>query len=64
MCLLVISGKGDSDFEVIPHVRSVIVLDDNAPDELDADEPWEHIYGTDSEDNRGLSYAQVAALPK
>ncbi|KAF9444760.1 hypothetical protein P691DRAFT_806666 [Macrolepiota fuliginosa MF-IS2] len=55
---------GDGDFEVVPHVRSVIVLDDNTPDELDIDEPWEHIYNTDSEDNKELSYAQVAALSK
>lgn len=55
---------GDSDFEVIPHIRSVIALDDNTPDELDVDEPWEHIYNTDSEDNKELSYAQVVALSK
>ncbi|KAK0209251.1 hypothetical protein DFS33DRAFT_1241720, partial [Desarmillaria ectypa] len=38
-----------SDFEVIPHVRSVIVLDDFTPD-LAADEPWEHIYGESDSD--------------
>jgi len=56
--------KGDGDFEVVPHIRSVIALDDNTPDELDIDEPWEHIYSTDCEENKGLSYAQVAALSK
>jgi hypothetical protein len=55
---------GDGDFEVVPHIRSVIALDDNTPDELDIDEPWEHIYSTDCEENKGLSYAQVAALSK
>ena len=37
------------DFEVIPHIRSVIVLDDvdNVHDmDLD-DESWEHIYSND-----------------
>jgi len=56
--------KGDGDFEVIPHIRSVIALDDNTPDELVIDEPWEHVYSTDCEEDRGLSYAQVAALDK
>ncbi|KXN85760.1 hypothetical protein AN958_10943 [Leucoagaricus sp. SymC.cos] len=56
--------KGDGDFEVIPHIRSVIVLDDNTPDEFDVDEPWEHVLNPDSEANKGPSYAEVAALPK
>ncbi|KAK0478590.1 hypothetical protein EDD18DRAFT_1295979 [Armillaria luteobubalina] len=44
------------DFEVIPHIRSVIVLDDFTPD-LAADEPWEHI---DAEPvSKAPSYAQV-----
>ncbi|KAJ3576101.1 hypothetical protein NP233_g654 [Leucocoprinus birnbaumii] len=56
--------KGDGDFEVVPHIRSVIVLDDNTPDEFDVDEPWEHVLNPDSEANKGPSYAQVAALAK
>lgn len=37
------------DFEVIPHMRSVIVLDDAmSADDFPFDEPWEHIYA-DSE---------------
>ncbi|EKM84283.1 hypothetical protein AGABI1DRAFT_89015 [Agaricus bisporus var. burnettii JB137-S8] len=56
-------SKGANDFEVIPHIRSVIVLDDNTPDELTIDEPWEHVNDPDTEDT-GLSYAQVAAIPK
>jgi hypothetical protein len=48
--------KKEADFEVIPHIRSVIVLDDFAPD-LAADEPWEHI---DAEPvSKAPSYAQV-----
>ncbi|KAK0185203.1 hypothetical protein F5146DRAFT_1071880 [Armillaria mellea] len=48
--------KKEPDFEVIPHIRSVIVLDDFAPD-LAADEPWEHI---DAEPvSKAPSYAQV-----
>ena len=52
------------DFEVIPHIRSVIALDDvdNVHD-MDFDEPWEHIYGEEkvSEGKFGRpSYARVA----
>ncbi|KAK0432534.1 hypothetical protein EV421DRAFT_1848857 [Armillaria borealis] len=48
--------KKEPDFEVIPHIRSVIVLDDFTPD-LAADEPWEHI---DAEPvSKAPSYAQV-----
>lgn len=52
------------DFEVIPHIRSVIALDDvdNVHD-MDFDEPWEHIYGEEkvSDDRFGRpSYARVA----
>ncbi|KAG7451837.1 uncharacterized protein BT62DRAFT_267413 [Guyanagaster necrorhizus] len=53
--------KKDSDFEVIPHVRSVIVLDDFTPD-LAADEPWEYIYGESDDEGEVAhkpSYAQV-----
>lgn len=28
---------------MIPHVRSVIVLDDNIASDIELDEPWEHI---------------------
>lgn len=54
--------KGHGDFEVIPHIRSVIVLDDNTPDEFGEDEPWEYVLNPDSEPDKGLSYAEVAAL--
>jgi len=52
------------DFEVIPHIRSVIALDDvdNVHD-MDLDEPWEHIYGEEkvSDGKFGRpSYARVA----
>jgi len=39
--------RNDSDFEVIPHLRSVIVLDDVATHDVSVDEPWEHIFGED-----------------
>jgi hypothetical protein len=54
------------DFEVIPHIRSVIALDDIAiVHDMDLDEPWEHIYGeektSDSVSKFGrLTYARVA----
>lgn len=39
------------DFEVIPHIRSVIALDDAANvHDMDLDEPWEHIYPDDDDD--------------
>ncbi|KAG6834444.1 hypothetical protein H0H93_009587 [Arthromyces matolae] len=45
------------DFEVVPPLRSVIVLDDIALPELEYDEPWEHVYASDasssSEDSEG-----------
>ncbi len=47
---------------MIPHIRSVIVLDDNTPDEFGEDEPWEYVLNPDSEPDKGLSYAEVAAL--
>jgi len=56
--------KGDGDFEVIPHIRSVIVLDDNTPDGFGEDEPWEYVLNPDSKPNKGLSYAQAAALSR
>jgi len=56
------------DFEVIPHIRSVIALDDVAiVHDMDLDEPWEHIY--DSGEGKAsevvnkfgrLTYARVA----
>jgi len=53
----------DGDFEVIPHVRSVIALDDKAAPEPEIDEPWEHIYGADEDQLvHEPSYASIAAL--
>ena len=41
----------------------MIVLDDAATPDLDFDEPWEHIHGTDDESpTPELSYAKIAAL--
>lgn len=52
------------DFEVIPHIRSVIVLDDNMTPDLDFDEPWEHIYATEDDEHTSHepSYATIASL--
>ncbi|KAF5346115.1 hypothetical protein D9758_009953 [Tetrapyrgos nigripes] len=47
-------GK-DSDYELIPHVRSVIVLDDITTRDVSFDEPWEHIDHSDSEDSTSSS---------
>lgn len=55
------------DFEVIPHIRSVIALDDPVNEhDMDLDESWEHIYvnngeGKASDGKFGRpSYARVA----
>jgi len=57
------------DFEVIPHIRSVIALDDVANvHDMDLDEPWEHIYANNGEEKVSdgvskfgrLTYARVA----
>jgi len=55
------------DFEVIPHIRSVIALDDVANvHEMDLIEPWEHIYANSGEGKAPdskfgrPSYARVA----
>jgi hypothetical protein len=52
----------DGDFEVVPPIRSVIVLEDNATPDLDADEPWEHVSMADERPIHSLSYAKVASL--
>ena len=52
----------DGDFEVVPHIRPVIVLDDNAIQDLDPDEPWEHVFVVDDHPVDALSYAKVASL--
>lgn len=64
----------EGDFEVIPHIRSVIVLDDFAiSQDLVIDEPWEHIYGeSESEDDNTIasapqtppSYASILSTTK
>jgi hypothetical protein len=46
----------------VPHVRPVIVLDDNITPDLDADEPWEHVFAAEEHSVNALSYAKVAAL--
>ncbi|KAF9069309.1 hypothetical protein BDP27DRAFT_1325677 [Rhodocollybia butyracea] len=62
----------DSDFEVIPAVRSVIVLDELAfmqdtPRPRDLEQDWEHVYHSDGDDydsssstaDPNLTYAKV-----
>jgi len=49
------------DFEVIPNVRSVIVLDDHISATPDVDEPWEHVTAEDVEKDSAPSYAQIVA---
>jgi len=49
------------DFEVIPKVRSVVVLDDRMNADLEIDDPWEHIDADDSDSgsSQKTSYAEV-----
>ncbi|PFH49802.1 hypothetical protein AMATHDRAFT_41299 [Amanita thiersii Skay4041] len=49
----------ENDFEVVPHVRSVVVLEDN-PQDIDIDEPWEYIDSMD-EPTLPISYAKVVS---
>jgi hypothetical protein len=49
----------DADFEVVPHVRAVIALDDE-PDLFELDEPWEHV-NADEDESHALSYAAVVS---
>ncbi|KAH7924485.1 hypothetical protein BV22DRAFT_1129787 [Leucogyrophana mollusca] len=50
----------DSEFEVVPRVRSVIALDEFGYD-VELDEPWEYVSLTAEQPAwRGMSYAQAA----
>lgn len=52
----------DADFELVPHIRSVIALDDAMDDASELDEPWEYVSGeTEGEVRKAPSYAQVVA---
>ncbi|THV00601.1 hypothetical protein K435DRAFT_854530 [Dendrothele bispora CBS 962.96] len=56
-------GK-DSDYEVVPHVRSVIVLDDIMARDVSFDEPWEHVEHSDSDDSSSDSVARKEQTKK
>lgn len=57
------AGKGglDGDFEIIPHVRSVIVLEDGVGLNGELDEGWECVQAEEDEKKGVKSYARVAA---
>jgi len=66
---LVTAGKPkkskDQEFEFIPHIRSVIVLDDIPGDDKDSEEPWEHVQEDELDEKvHGPSYAEVVAIAK
>lgn len=59
------------DYELIPAVRTVIVLDDMPIDDMELDEPWEHIANAEDEDGHvirsgkvGQTYAAIAAAAR
>lgn len=49
---------------MVPHIRSVIVLDDAAIRDVPVDEPWEHIYGEDDIPVKAPTYATVLSSNK
>jgi hypothetical protein len=51
------------DFELIPHVRSVVALDDREYDTPEVEEAWEHV-SSDEDDKKARSYAQVVSAAK
>lgn len=55
--------RAAGDFEVVPNMLSVIVLDDNSASEPEVIEPWEELdFDDDDQDaHANLSYAEVAA---
>lgn len=40
----------------------MIVLDDFTVNDMDLDEPWEHVSGDEDEKSDGLSYAQILSV--
>ena len=53
------------DFEVVPPIKGVVVLDEDDFDDLgtDFEEPWEHV-SSDEADDKVPSYAEVLAGAK
>ncbi|KAF8167259.1 hypothetical protein B0H34DRAFT_8602 [Crassisporium funariophilum] len=52
--------KEKDDFEVIPPLRSVIVLDDMTEvHDMDVDEPWEHVSADEDREDLEPSYATI-----
>jgi len=65
---LVVSKKPrktkEADFEVVPLPRSVVVLDEFTVHDMDIEEPWEHVYGGESEKSDTPSYAEIVSAAK
>lgn len=51
-------------YEIVPHTRSVIALDDYADVEIAFNEEWEHITIDEFKDNNNgrLTYAMAASI--
>ncbi|EEB88294.1 hypothetical protein MPER_13947, partial [Moniliophthora perniciosa FA553] len=45
----------EPEFEFVPHIRSVIVLDDKTPRDVTIDEPWEHVSHSDTNDKDSVT---------
>ena len=58
LCMFVSTG---GDFEVIPPLHSVIVLDDFTINDMDLDGSWEHVPRGEDEKRNSLSYAQIVS---
>ncbi|CCM02762.1 uncharacterized protein FIBRA_04870 [Fibroporia radiculosa] len=56
-----IRRRGAGDFELIPSLPSVVVLDELSPIAYEMDEAWQHITADEINEKVVPSYAQVAA---
>lgn len=63
---VLIGSRTAGDFEVIPNMRSVIILEEHSASEPEVEEPWEELDFEDDDQgvaisHHALSYAEVAA---
>ncbi|KAK7051635.1 hypothetical protein VNI00_004614 [Paramarasmius palmivorus] len=52
----------EPEFEFIPHVRSVIVLDDKMARDVTVDEPWEHVALSDHDETSDVKAPTYASI--
>ena len=59
LCTFVLTG---GDFEVIPPLHSVIVLNNFTINDMDLDGSWEHVPRGEDEKRNSLSYVQIVSV--